>query len=848
MREILLPATILVFHAQEAAPWILPEGAHSRLGIGRVGQMIHSPDGTRLAVVGGTGVQVNDARTGARLALFTGYTHQVLAVAVSPDNRTVATGGDDGSIHLWDVDTSEPRSILRAHTDTRSLTFSPDGRRLAGGGIGTIRLWDVDTGEALAVLEGGHSGPVLSLAFSPDGRTLASGGVYSKVHWWDLATRRLERSLESPLVLSVAFSPDGQTLASRSEDHEIQLWDTDTGAHRHTLFSHTSAVFSMAFSPDGRTLAIGEGQPINAIRLWDVNTGEERGTLAGHGAPVLSVMFSPDGQALASVGLDGTVALWKTGAEPDQVVAEQHVLQGVSGLVHSVAYSPDGRTLASGSEDGSIRCWEAGSGRIVSFFREHTDVLHSLSFSPSGNTLASGSRDGTIRLWDMETLRQLATLEGDRHGENPLAFSPDGQTLAVGGGWPDYAVRLWDVKTGQRLAALKGHPQSILSVAFSPDGRTLASADADSTVLLWDMETGQPRTLEGHAKRVPSVSFSPDGTTLASGSWDLTTRLWDVASGRPEAILEGHRIWVTAVSFSPDGRTLVSAGGDKMEDFTIRLWDVDTGKHKATLDGHKDFVYSVSFSPDGNTLASGSVDGSILLWDMSPYVSPPTAVQASPTLPAETALLANYPNPFNPETWIPYRLQAPAHVRLGIYDLRGALVRILDLGYRPAGPYLTPSPGRPLGRPAISAASRSPAACICTAWRTNPSPGQARWSSSSEEGRGGTSVPSGKIVATGAAIIPCQKTRFHLQSPRRRRWTTSWRRRGRAISSPPGPRGSQQKTGALSVPSRSTMGFGLFSIRECMTQAGGSFHIESTPGRGTRCQLTVPGQGRERGS
>ena len=81
---------------------------------------------------------------------------------------------------------------------------------------------------------------------------------------------------------------------------------------------------------------------------------------------------------------------------------------------------------------------------------------------------------------------------------------------------------------------------------------------------------------------------------------------------------------------------------------------------------------------------------------MSRYIPPPepvpTAIQTvHETLPAQTALLANYPNPFNPETWIPYRLHAPAQVRLSIYDLRGALVRAVDLGYQPAGSYLSPS-------------------------------------------------------------------------------------------------------------------------------------------------------------
>ena len=159
-------------------------------------------------------------------------------------------------------------------------------------------------------------------------------------------------------------------------------------------------------------------------------------------------------------------------------------------------------------------------------------------------------------------------------------------------------------------------------------------------------------------------------------------RLWNVTTGQLKDPLEWHEGGVISVAFAPDGTTLASIGWDEM----IRLWDTATGQLKNTLEG-----YTVAFSPDGTTLASVNYDGTILLWDMSPYITPstPTAIELSPTLPTQTALLANYPNPFNPNTYIPYQLHAPAHVRLTIYDVRGALVREIDVGYRTAGPYLT---------------------------------------------------------------------------------------------------------------------------------------------------------------
>ena len=126
-------------------------------------------------------------------------------------------------------------------------------------------------------------------------------------------------------------------------------------------------------------------------------------------------------------------------------------------------------------------------------------------------------------------------------------------------------------------------------------------------------------------------------------------------------------------------------------DRTIKLWEVTTGEEMATLKGHSLVVYRVAFSPDATTLASSSYDGTILLWDMSPYIaSTPTGFQSpSPPLPTQTTLLPNFPNPFNPDTYIPFQLHAPALVRLNIYDVRGVLVREIDLGLRAAGQYLT---------------------------------------------------------------------------------------------------------------------------------------------------------------
>ncbi|MEH1869508.1 MAG: AAA-like domain-containing protein, partial [Nostoc sp.] len=143
---------------------------------------------------------------------------------------------------------------------------------------------------------------------------------------------------------------------------------------------------------------------------------------------------------------------------------------------------------------------------------------------------------------------------------------------------------------------LEGHSISVYSVVFSPDGKTLASASADTTIKLWNRDTGKEISpLTGHSNLVNSVVFSPDGKTLASASADNTIKLWNRDTGKEISTLTGHSNEVRSVVFSPDGKTLASASRDN----TIKLWNRDTGKEISTLTGHSNEVRSVVFSPDG---------------------------------------------------------------------------------------------------------------------------------------------------------------------------------------------------------------------------------------------------------
>jgi WD40 repeat protein len=107
---------------------------------------------------------------------------------------------------------------------------------------------------------------------------------------------------------------------------------------------------------------------------------------------------------------------------------------------------------------------------------------------------------------------------------------------------------------------LRGHTGAVGSVAFSADGKYLASGSEDTSIRLWDLETGACGVLQGHIKWISTNLFSPDARYIASGSDDETIMVRDLQKGSTMTIWKSHPEGVCSVAFSPDGKRLVSSG------------------------------------------------------------------------------------------------------------------------------------------------------------------------------------------------------------------------------------------------------------------------------------------------
>jgi WD40 repeat protein len=557
---------------------------------------------------------------------------RLLAVALSPDRRTVALGDNDGTVTLVDARSRKARATYQIEDgNIRALTFSPDGSTVAVDGFDpaaedpdpVVDLIDARTAARTARIEPGAFPGEPGLPYFA--RTLFLGGSR------DLLVGLLPDVPDAPPAVLQRFdgrtgSPRGRVLrlpgdlpgllgtagpATAFVTTEARTYAVDTRPMI-IVGRHHAGDFSTAVSADGRTLAL--GSRTGGVRLVDVRSGRARRLSGRHDAAVQRVAFTPDGRTLVSSGDDGSVITWDVDAGEIR-----ETLRGHSGRVLDIAISRDGGTLYTAALDGSAIGWHLVGDRRLGRpfaagrpFEADDGYPPALALSPADGTLALGQSDGTVNRIDPVSLRQRQPLPPTGDGfAAAVAFSPDGRLLAVTG--EGGRVRLADATTGDPAGPpLEGLEATSQTVAISPDGRLVAAADLAGQVRVWDVRTGRPTPLRFEEQSL-RLAFSPDSRLLAIAAGEAGTVVRDTSDGRLVARLPTGD-WMRAVAFSPDGRLLATGTFDGLTE----LWSTDGFRRVgAPLAGHEGFVLSVQFSPRGTMLATGSTDGTVILWDVA---------------------------------------------------------------------------------------------------------------------------------------------------------------------------------------------------------------------------------------
>lgn len=278
------------------------------------------------------------------------------------------------------------------------LTFSRDGKLLASGGPDkSIHLWDAQSGQSKTVLSGFADSPA-TISFSTDGKVLLAVSLDNILHVFDTSTGQQKKSLadQSRNLFNIVVSPDGSTLVTGDADRKIvRLLDWQTGALKKSLASHSSWVRSIGYSADGRILAVGCHD--DTIHIWDLAAGQLLRSISATGNSLDFPVLSADGSFIAAGGENRSIRIWNS--------KSGELLQTLSGHaddVKALAFSPDGKLLASGSADKSVRLWDVRSGSQKQLLSGHAGAVTAVTFSPGGKLFSSGSADQTVKLWEIQ--------------------------------------------------------------------------------------------------------------------------------------------------------------------------------------------------------------------------------------------------------------------------------------------------------------------------------------------------------------------------------------------------------------------------------------------------------------
>jgi len=221
-------------------------------------------------------------------------------------------------------------------------------------------------------------------------------------------------------------------------------------------------------------------------------------------------------------------------------------------------------------------------------------------------------------------------LTGHRMAITCVKFHPVFSVFVSGS--EDSSIRIWDYETGEYEKTLKGHTNTVQDLSFDEKGDHLASCSADMTVRIWNFEGFECiKVLRGHDHNISSVEFAVGGDFIITASRDKTIRVWELSSGYNTKTISGHDDWVRKARQSPDGSMIASCGNDQ----SVRLWDYGSGSEKCDLRGHSHVVETIGWAPEtateaintavngpdqeqtlmGPFFASAGRDKTIVVWD-----------------------------------------------------------------------------------------------------------------------------------------------------------------------------------------------------------------------------------------
>ena len=667
-----------------------------------------SPDDKRLATAG-VDVKLWDVQTRQEITTLE-HGRWVFALAFSPDGQFLATADETGQVTVWDVQNRQV--IVQFKGDSRSvytLKFSPDGKVLAGAGYdGNVELWEVENWRHLGALTSG--GTIFTISFSPDSKILASTG-YASVNLWqvDSGEKIAALTAHTGWVNAVAFSPDGNALISGGDDATLRIWDVTP--YRST--PQEGLVRIIYFLPRDRSMQPDIWNKLNTLIRDVQHFYADQMERNGFGRKTFTFETDENRETLI-YRVDGQYTDWHYHTEThDKVYTEiasqfdmekhaylivvdissefinQEDTCGIGG-----GYWLEGETIVRTRGGYAVipasgQCFDGESGTYVTAhelghafglehdFRDDTyimsygDTPHRLSRCAAGwlNVNRFFNTDQTA--FNEPTILRMLT---------PSAYPPNAENFTL-------QFEVTDIDGVHQVQLLV--PTTAEDPAAGIKLHSCRDGHAQSSTIEFNAPALTTHQVNDIALQVIDVhgNITRRDYTLTADDTLIVENIGNPADVNSDGVVNIQDLVLVASNFGGTGQNSADVNSDGIVNISDLVLvagalgeDAATAPtlHPSDLEGFTAAEIQQLLTQARQTALTDSayLRGIAMLEQLLDLL-----------LPKETALLPNYPNPFNPETWIPYQLAKPADVTLHIYSMNGALVRTLALGHQPAGMY-----------------------------------------------------------------------------------------------------------------------------------------------------------------
>ncbi len=482
----------------------------------------------------------------------------VLAMALSIDDKFLATGGADRVLRVWDLERGEQVSAFPPQADgITACGWVGKDQLVTADETGGMWVWEPFQGRLLKRWQG-HDQPVPQLLVSRRGAWYATCSWDKTVKVWNFGHKeKFSLPPASEPVTSLALSEDETILAATCWDGMVRCFNLADGSLRDDFKASGRALTACAMPPGWNALVTGDDN--GELRAWSLSEVGVKRFVHRHDGEVYGLAYTPDNAHALSVGWDGQLKVWDRTTHSEAGYIQIHEEPAAC-----VAAGPDNAYWAVGGHDGAVKLWDVMAQNFEASIQAHKRCVSCLRIMPGGERIVTGSWDLKLKLLSLRT--QLVEMSFDGHNKEVTCcdVSLDGRRLVSGSA--DETARVWalDVPAehGRCLLLLEGHRGPVLCCGFAPDGRHVVTGGRDGNVLVWSADRlGEPRLLSGHREEVTACGFTPDGHVLLTADRAGMVMFWNAESWTPYGAAQ-HDTAVLTLAVAPDGTQ--AAIGDKL--------------------------------------------------------------------------------------------------------------------------------------------------------------------------------------------------------------------------------------------------------------------------------------------